>query len=321
MHPKAADKLPVGPQWRYELKLDGYRALAIKTATGVKLISRNEKDLSSRYSEILDGIQSLPVREAVFDGEIVALDASGKPSFQDLQHVPAPGRADRSIVYFAFDLLNLERKALISLASVERKRLLRDALATAPGTVRFVPFFEGEPDDIVAAVKRACLEGIVAKSVNGRYEPGQRSGLWRKLKIGHEQEFVIGGYTLGQGGRSAFSSLIVGYYDGGKLCYASKVGTGFSFRLIRELHALAMPLRQLTCPFDNIPRSAETSWSHGLTAAEVKTATWLRPVLVCRVRFTEWTRDGCLRHPAFQGMRGDKEASEVLREERPDNRI
>jgi bifunctional non-homologous end joining protein LigD len=314
MQAKPVDQLPVGEQWRYELKLDGYRALAIKTAAGVKLISRNENDLSAVYPEIVAGVRLLPLRQGVLDGEIVAVDEAGRPSFQMLQHLGSPGRNSRPILYFAFDLLNLDGRSLLSLPLAERKRLLEDVLRTASPNIRFVPFLEGDADTVLKAIRGTGLEGVVAKLAASRYEPGKRSGAWSKFKTGHEQEFVIGGYTRGRGGRSEFGALIVGYYEQGQLRYASKVGTGFSNRQIREFVAGTEPLRQGQSPFDSIPESDGTSGSYGLTATERKTAVWLKPVLVCRVRFTEWTLEGHLRHPAFEGMRPDKKARDVFRE-------
>ena len=280
----------------------------------MRLISRTRKDLSAAYPEIVAAVAQLPLRQGVLDGEIVAVAAAGNPSFQALQHAGGPGRNPRPIYYFAFDLLNLEGKSLLSLRLLDRKRLLEQALRKAPAELRFAGFLPGEPDDIAAAIRDQNLEGVVAKLANSRYEPDQRSGSWVKWKCGFEQEFVIGGYTRGQGGRADFGALIVGYYEGGKLRYASKVGTGFSNVQIREIQEAAEPLRQLHSPFDSIPESGGTAWSYGLTAAERKATVWVRPELVCRVRFTEWTAGGHLRHPAFEGLRDDKGPRDVTRE-------
>jgi bifunctional non-homologous end joining protein LigD len=254
MQAKLVDQLPVGQQWRYELKLDGYRALAIKTTAGVNLISRNENDLSSDYPEIVESVRLLPLRQGMLDGEIVVVDEAGRPSFQLLQHLGSPGRKSRPIVYFAFDLLNLDGRSLLSLPLTERKRLLEGLLRTASSQIRFVPFLEGDAGTVLKAIRGTGLEGIVAKLATSRYEPGKRSGAWSKFKTGHEQEFVIGGYTRGRGGRSEFGALIVGYYEQGQLRYASKVGTGFSNRQIREFVAGTEPLRQAQCPFVHLPR-------------------------------------------------------------------
>lgn len=313
MQCKPVKCLPSGEQWRYELKLDGYRALAIKPATSIQLLSRNRNDLSRQFPEIVNALELLPLREGVVDGEILAVDALGKPSFQALQHLARPGRKPRRILYFAFDLLNWEGKSLLKLSLVERKRLLELALAGAPAQVRLLGFLDGEPDAIVDEVRRQHLEGVVAKRALSQYEPDQRSGSWVKFKCGLAQEFVIGGYTRGRGG-APFGALIVGFYDGGRLRYAAKVGSGFNHALVRDLVVGTGPIRQAHSPFDFIPQSDSSSWSYGLTALERKMAVWLQPVLVCRVRFMEWTNNGHVRHPCFEGIRTDKAAHDVVRE-------
>jgi bifunctional non-homologous end joining protein LigD len=259
MQAKLVDQLPSGKDWLYELKLDGNRALAIKVEGRVQLISRNQKDLTRAYPEIVNAIAALDLSSGVLDGEIVALDASGKPSFQALQHAPAPTSRARPIYYYAFDLLNLEGKATTSLPLIERKLLLAEVLASAASHCRFLPALEGERDDVIAAVREQHLEGVVAKRALSVYESDQRSGAWVKFKLGHKEEFVIGGYTRGRGDRSEFGALIVGYYEQGQLRYASKVGTGFSSRQIREFVAGTEPLRQAQSPFDSIPESEGSS--------------------------------------------------------------
>jgi bifunctional non-homologous end joining protein LigD len=169
MQAKLVDRLPVGEQWRYELKLDGYRVIAIKLASGVKLISRHENDLSGDYPELVQALGLIPIREGVLDGEVVVLDDSGKPSFQALQHL---GRTKRErLLYFAFDLLNLEGKSLLSLPLAQRKSLLGTRLAKCPPRVRLADFLEGSVDTILAAVREHNLEGIVAKLASSRYAP------------------------------------------------------------------------------------------------------------------------------------------------------
>ena len=158
------------------------------------------------------------------------------------------------------------------------------------------------------------LEGIIAKRRGSRYEPGQRSGAWLKLKVLHEQEFVIGGYTEPQGARKFFGALLVGFYEKGKLRFASKVGIGFSEKRLRELFKQMQPLRRDDCSFVNLPTTRGGRWGQGITRAEMKRCTWIEPALVAQIRFTEWTRDAGLRHPAFLGLREDKAAHEVVRE-------
>lgn len=215
MQCKLLRSLPSGPDWRYELKLDGYRAEGIKTPDGVRLISRNQKDLSAAYPEVTDAVGQLPLRQGVLDGEIVAVESAGRPSFQGLQHAGPVGDSPRPIFYFVFDVLNLEGKSLVSLPLLDRKRLLERLLRKSPAQVRFACFLPGEADHLATAICEHNLEGVVAKLAHSPYEPDRRSGSWVKWKCGFEQEFVIGGYTRGQGGRTAFGALIVGYYEGG----------------------------------------------------------------------------------------------------------
>jgi bifunctional non-homologous end joining protein LigD len=295
--------LPKGDQGRYELKLDGYRAQAIKTEDGVRLVSRNRKDLSAQFPEITNAIEQLPLGQGVLDGEIVALDPSGKPSFQLSQNIGRPGRTRiRPVAYYAFDLLYFCRQSLLHLPLLERKALLSQVLHKPPEPLRLVGFLEGEPDRIVQEICRHQLEGVVAKLATSRYEPGKRTGSWVKFKCGFSQQFVIGGFTRGHQSRSGFGALVVGYFEHGKLRYAGKVGSGFSQLQIRELVELAHPLAIPSCPFAFIPESDGDSWSVGLTSYEMRTATWLRPQLLCQIRFTALTSSGHLRHPRFEAL-------------------
>jgi bifunctional non-homologous end joining protein LigD len=179
----------------------------------------------------------------------------------------------------------------------------------------FADFMEGAPDAILAATRAHDLEGVVGKLATSRYEPGKRGGAWQKYKCGYQEDFVVGGYTRGSGNRSEFGALVVGQYDDqSRLRYASKVGTGFTDRQIREFLAAVAQIRQSECPFESIPEGGGSSWSYGLTAEERRTAVWLKPLLVCRVRFTEWTDDGHLRAPSFEGWCANGAATEVVRE-------
>ena len=191
---------------------------------------------------------------------------------------------------------------MTSLPLRRRKELLREVTGGEQDGVRFVEALDGTPDAILTEICRHSLEGIVAKRTNSKYEPSKRSGAWVRYKCGYEQDFVIGGHTAGKGARQPFGALIVGYYEKETLRYASKVGTGFSEFQIRDLLARFASLRQSRCPFEAIPKGGGTSWSYGLTAAELRSAVWLKPAIICRVRFTEWTCNGHLRHPSFQGL-------------------
>ena len=247
----------------------------------------------------------------MLDGEIVALDEAGRSSFQLLQSAHQPGRRP-PIQYCVFDLLNVEGADLTSLPLTRRKRLLQPLVPDNQDIIRFSVNIVGDPKQLLAQACRHRLEGLIAKQTDSRYEPGRRSDAWLKIKCLAGQEFVIGGYTQPKGGRLFFGALLVGYYDREKLIFASKVGTGFDHESLRSLHARFQKLKRADCPFANLPEKRGTSG--GLTAGEMTRCTWVEPKLVCQIAFTEWTRDGHLRHPAFLGLREDKNPQEVIRE-------
>ena len=303
-------ELPKGPEWVYEVKFDGFRALAIKDNRHVSLLSRNDKDFTDRYAPVAEALRHLRARQAVLDGEIVAVDADGRSSFQLLQTYLNPGGEKAPLFYYAFDLLNLEGRSLIGLPLTERKALLEPLLDGLPGTIRFSASMPTQDRRLLRAMKEEGLEGVIAKLKDSKYEPGKRSGAWVKFKWSQEQEFVIGGYTPPKGSRSSFGAILVGYYAGPKLIFASKVGAGFDTAGLRSLYQRFQKLRQPECPFANLPERVPG----GLGRTEMQTCTWLAPKMVCQVRFTEWTRDNHLRHPLFLGLREDKEAEEVVRE-------
>src|SRR5437667_3565031 len=235
MKAKLVDKPPATGDWIYELKFDGIRLIAIKRDGKVSLLSRNQNELTGRFPEIVEAIKHLPVRECVIDSEVVALDEEGRSSFQLLQAREMEGR--KSPVYFyAFDLLQLDRKSLIALPLEARKNILEKlCAAVAAGAdrgspIRYSGAIGGDAKALLEEVKRRGLEGIIGKQRNSVYEPGRRSGTWIKLKCAHEQEFVIGGYTPPQGSRKYFGAIFVGYYENKKLTFAGKVGTGFTVK-------------------------------------------------------------------------------------------
>jgi bifunctional non-homologous end joining protein LigD len=293
-----------------ELKFDGFRALAVKRGAKAELISRNHKFLSHRFPRLREGVAALPWPQFTLDGEIVALDAQGRPSFQSLQDAGSGGR----IVYYAFDILNLEGRLMTHLPLEDRRFVLERVLADAPANIRLSERLDGPVEDVIGAVKAHGLEGIICKRPAGIYEVGLRSGAWIKYKTLREQGFVIGGYTAPQGARQAFGALLVGYYEGRRLVFASKVGSGFKGVMLRGLFERFKRLVRKECPFANVPESKSGRWGEGLTASEMRNCVWLDPKLVCQVGFTEWTLGGHLRHPVFKGMRLDKEPREVVRE-------
>ncbi|HWF17719.1 MAG TPA: non-homologous end-joining DNA ligase [Verrucomicrobiae bacterium] len=306
-------RLPNGPDWVFEIKFDGVRALGIKTTAKISLISRNEKNLTRKYSEVAEALQSLPCHEAVVDGEVVAVDEQGRSRFQLLQAYEMPGREKAPLLYYAFDLLNLDGHDLKGLPLMRRKELLKSLLASVPDTILFSAGIEADSQRVLKAMQSRGLEGLVAKRRDSKYEPGRRSGAWQKYKWTLEQEFVIGGYTPPKGSRINFGAILVGYYEKNKLMFASKVGTGFDEKLLKHLHEKFQKLIQPDCPFANLP-TKHASGSVGLGAAEMSRCTWLEPCLVCEVRFSEWTEEGRLRQPVFLGLREDKKPREVVRE-------
>jgi bifunctional non-homologous end joining protein LigD len=307
------DNLPKGPQWLYEIKFDGVRALAIKTQAGIHLVSRNRKELNSRYPEVVEALSKLPVGEAVLDGEVVAVDEQGRSSFQLLQTAQMRGHQRPLLFYYVFDVLNLEGRDLTGLPLYQRKATAQSLLRGENSAVRFSSGIKADSARLMREMQARGLEGVVAKKKDCPYQPGRRSGAWVKFKWRQQQEFVIGGYTEPQGARSYFGAILVGYYERGKVFFAAKVGTGFDERMLKDLYLRFQKLRQPGCPFDNLPEKPGLH-SAELTRAEMRRCTWVEPRLVCEVRFAEWTRDGHLRQPAFLGLREDKEPNEVRRE-------
>jgi bifunctional non-homologous end joining protein LigD len=305
----AADTLPKGPEWSYEVKWDGYRALAFKVGTRVQLLSRNQKDLTHDYPDVVAAVKTIQTPSVVLDGEIVAIDPDGRPSFQALQHRSTGGRA---IVYYAFDVLSVGNDSLVRQPLAARRQHLTHVLAGSE-VLRSEPL-PGSPAQIARAVQRLGLEGVIAKRQNSVYRPGERSDAWLKVKFHQRQEFVIGGYKPAG---CAFDSILVGYYEGRRLYFAGRVRAGFTPRQRLELHAMIGRRPVSTCPFVNLPNStARSRWGEGITAEGMNTLRWVQPTVVVDVAFVEWTREGLLRHARYAGARTDKRPREVHRESR-----
>jgi DNA ligase D-like protein (predicted ligase) len=307
MAAQVVQKLPEGDDWIYELKFDGYRALLIKHQQHVALRSRKNKDLAGMYRGITEAGSRLNADQAVVDGEIVALDAQGRPSFQALQH--RSSHTDHQIVFYAFDLLHLDGADLTGQPLLTRRAQLARVLAGS----EVLPSQElpGTATDIVEAVRGLGLEGVIAKRKDSLYEPGERSDAWQKLKLENQQEFVIGGFRPGSNGIDA---LLVGYYDATGLRFAGKVRAGFVSHVRREVFKALKPHHVAECPFVDLPHSKSSRWGGGVTADDMREMQWVRPALVAQIRFVEWTAEGRLRHAAFLGLRSDKSAREVRRE-------
>ena len=302
------EKLPDGPQWLHELKLDGYRALAIKTGGKVLLRSRNDNDFNARYPGIAKALAAMP-DNTVIDGEVVALDGDGRPSFNLLQNY---GSAGAPLHFFIFDVLVLKGKDVMGEPLVtRRKQLEKHVFPTMLEPIRYSPVLEASLKDLIQSVKAQGLEGLVAKRRDSKYEPGQRSGAWQKMRVNRGQELVIAGYTPSP---KNFDALVIGYYDGDKLIYAARTRNGFTPASRVELFKKIKPLEIKECPFANLPEKKPGRWSAGLTAAKMAECRWLRPVLVGNFEFVEWTEDVHLRHSRFMGLREDKKAKDVTRE-------
>jgi bifunctional non-homologous end joining protein LigD len=306
------EELPKGPDWIYELKFDGVRALAIKNNRELELISRSGKILGSKYDELLEPLKNLPSKQAVLDGEVVALDEKGRSSFQLLQSFQMAGVKKPPLFYYVFDLINLDGKDLTGVPLFQRKAMLETLVEKVSPAIRFSPSIKADSGRLMREMKARGLEGLIGKRRDSKYEVGRRSGAWVKFKWTNEQEFVIGGYTQPKGTRTHFGALLIGYYEKNKLLFAAKVGTGFDQNLLESLYNKFKSLIRPDCPFANLPE--KRAGSSGLSAAEMRRCTWLEPKLVCQVRFAEWTRDNHLRQPAFLGLREDKRPNEVVRE-------
>jgi bifunctional non-homologous end joining protein LigD len=303
------DRLPDDPaKWEYQLKLDGYRAIAFKTGNRLHLRSRNDNDFSRRYAAVVRGLANLP-DETVIDGEIVALDEKGRPSFNALQNFLG---SQTTIVYYVFDVMVLAGRDVSRETLTARRELLeREVLPVLAEPVRYTGVLEATLRDLIHAVKTQGFEGLVAKRRNSHYEPGARSGAWMKMRINRGQEFVIGGYTIGT---RAFDALIIGYYENGRLMYASRTRNGFTPALRQQLFKKFRSLEIADCPFVNLPEARSGRWGVGLTKEKMADCRWLEPVLVGQFEFVEWTADNHLRHTKFVALRDDKAAHQVRRE-------
>jgi bifunctional non-homologous end joining protein LigD len=305
-----ASRLPPDDRaWAYEYKWDGVRALVYVDGEDVCVQGRRTDDVSIRYPELAGLGKALGRDSVILDGEIVALDDAGRPSFQRLQHrmhvssaIEARRRmAEVPAVYLAFDVLSLDGRSLLDQPYTERRRQLDD-LALAGGYWRAPPSHTGDGPAVLEASRSAGLEGIVAKKLDSVYEPGRRSRCWLKLKNVHSQEFVVGGWKEGEGMRSGrFGSLLVGYYGEDGLHYAGNVGTGFTDTMLADVAGRLAPLRRDTSPFVDLPRAPHV--------------VFVQPEVVAEVEFRQWTDEGRLRAPAFKCLREDKEPREVTREE------
>jgi bifunctional non-homologous end joining protein LigD len=326
----SAKALPAGEEWAYELKWDGVRALAYVSGGSVRISARRGDDASARYPELAAIGTAYPDRELILDGEVVAFDEAGAPSFGHLQRrmgLADPIRIQRRasetpVTYVGFDLLWLDGRSLAVEAYARRRELLAEIGFDGPSWQ--APAHRiGDGAALFDLVRARGLEGVVAKRLDSAYRPGRRSADWIKVQNRRRQELVIGGYLPGEGGKSKrVGSLLVGYWDATpeeaarlgrpqRLVYAGGVGTGFTQARLDELTELLAPLRRETSPF-------EAGWDpqvkYAARARERGGLAWVEPVVVCEVEFLRWTHEDTLRAASFKGLRDDKDPREVIRE-------
>lgn len=299
--------------WLFEVKWDGYRTIAKIKNGNVELISRNGKSFTEKYYPITESLRKWKF-SAVIDGEIIVLNSQGKSDFSALQNWRS--EADGELILYIFDLIWFEGRDLKKLELNQRQSLLKEILPVADDRIRLSEFIAGNGKDFFKVAESLGLEGIIAKKSDSTYMPDARSRNWLKIKVHKRQEVVIGGYTLNEGSGKLFSSLLLGVFEGKRLQFVGKVGTGFTDKLQRELLKLFKPLVIDNSPFDFEPDVNQPSRFRP-NPPKAK-AVWLKPEIVCEVTYAEITNDGVFRHPSFKGIRTDKKASEVVRETEAD---
>jgi bifunctional non-homologous end joining protein LigD len=295
---------PEGDGWCHEIKFDGYRIGCRITDGRIALISRNGKDWTSHFPEVVNAIRATGVEDALIDGEVAAVLPDGRTSFQALQNVMQRSGGQAALVYYVFDLLRIEGTVLErEPLSARKARLVALFGSRTNSLVRISEHIEGRGK---AFLQRACaagLEGIISKRLDRPYHHGRNSD-WVKSKCLLRQELVIGGFTDPAGSRAGLGALLLGYYDQGQLVFAGKVGTGFTHQSAIDLRRTLDRLERRSSPYDVAPPRPIARRAH-----------WVTPSLVCEVAFTEWTSDGRIRHPVFHGLRKDKRPAEVRREQ------
>ncbi|HZR94782.1 MAG TPA: DNA ligase D [Gaiellaceae bacterium] len=304
-----SDGLPAGDDWLYEVKWDGYRALGYVRAGEAKLVSRNGNDLTQRFPEVAKAlVKAARSPDCVVDGEVCALDESGRPSFSAMQQ----GKSGTQLIYAVFDALEIDGEPVVDLPLTERRARLERLLDGRVRNVQISAQFE-DGTALLGAAAEQGLEGVMAKRPGSKYCEGKRTRDWLKIKTHGEEEFVVVGYTRGEGRRSSrFGSLVLATYEGDELRWVGNVGTGFTERTLEELLAKLEPLRRETSALRTIPKMPK------VRRADV---VWVEPELVAQVKFAEWTHDGHLRAPVYLGLRDDKAAREVHREEPVSERV
>lgn len=297
------------PGWIYEIKWDGYRALAYINNTTVDIRSRNNKSFNEKFYPVYDRLKKWKVN-AVLDGEIIVMNDKGAADFSDLQGWRS--EADGQLVYYIFDILWLDGEDLTKKTLSERREILQSLIPDGDATLRLSESFDAEGKELFQLAEKFGLEGIIAKKEDSLYNPGIRSKEWLKIKTEKRQEAVIAGYTKNEGTSKKFSALLLGLYENGEFVFIGPVGTGFSTKLQEELLKKMKPLETTKCPFKTVPDYNKPSrFRPNPPKAEV---TWVKPQLVCEISYRELTKDGAIRHPSFKGLREDKNAKDIRRE-------
>ena len=299
---------PSGPQWVHEIKLDGFRMAARIESGRAQLLTRTGLDWTDKYPAVVAALSHLPVKAAYLDGELCGIGEDGLPSFSQTQ-AASDGSRGVQLVYYAFDLLHLDARDTAGLPLIERKALLEPLVTGVPG-LQFNGHLTGDGELIREHAGRLGHEGVVSKTFDAPYAPGNR-GLWRKSKCLNRQEFVVVGWTDPEGSRPHLGALLLGYYtDDGKLIYAGRVGTGMPDKTLADLRRRLEPLARSTMPL-SAPPPRKTRFGSPLVLSRVH---WVEPQLVAEITYLTWTGDGLLRHTVFVGLRSDKPASQVRRE-------
>jgi bifunctional non-homologous end joining protein LigD len=281
-------------EWIFEIKWDGYRAIAEISKRGNRLYSRNGLTFDKAYVKVFEGLKSFK-KDAIIDGEIVVFDEKGKPNFQKLQNYQ---NKDKYLIqYYVFDIIELAGKSLTDLPLVERKEILQNVLPESD-VIKYCDHVDGEGKSLFKEMRNMGLEGMIAKRKNSKYLIGKRTSDWLKIKNVQSQEAIIVGFTDPKGSRSSFGSLILAVKNNGKLVCIGNVGTGFTDKSLKDLHTKLKKIVRETSPLD-------------VPIKETPDITWVDPILVCNIKFTEITDDGSVRHPVFQGLRVDKSSAEV----------
>jgi bifunctional non-homologous end joining protein LigD len=298
---------PSGEQWLHELKFDGYRMLCRFDRSRVTFWSRNGKDWTAKFRNVIDAVKSsVKATTAILDGEIVIVDAQGRSSFQKLQRAMGKGIIS-GFAYEVFDLIYLDGYSLTQTPLIKRKEVLKTIIKSdSHGVIRYSEHIQGNGDQFFKHACKYGIEGIVSKFADSTYE-STRTRSWLKVKCNKQQEFVIVGYIPSTKGMPGFGSLVLAVYEKGKYVYAGRVGTGFKVKQRVELQKQLDKISRATSPLFEIPRGEPS----------LRQAHWVEPKMVGEVAFTEWTSDGSIRHPSFKGSREDKNPKEVVREEPP----